>query len=51
VVSDSFLLAREFGATKKERRCEIMLSYGIAELLTVVGCAMRNRVVASPFSQ
>jgi hypothetical protein len=45
VVSDSFLIAREFGG-KNERRCETMLSYGIAELLIVVGCGMRNFEIA-----
>jgi uncharacterized membrane protein YhhN len=42
VISDSFLLAREFGVTKNERRCEVMLSYGVAELLIVLGCGLRN---------
>jgi uncharacterized membrane protein YhhN len=40
VISDSILLAREFGVVKKEYRCETMGTYAIAQTMIVVGCGL-----------
>jgi uncharacterized membrane protein YhhN len=40
VTSDSFLLARDFFVTDKQRRCETMLTYAIGQVLIAVGCGL-----------
>jgi hypothetical protein len=40
LLSDSFLIAKEFGVDQEMRRFEIMSTYAIAQTLIILGCGM-----------